>query len=107
MREMHECRVRVVHVEGAAGAGLLPLRTEHEVINNELAFAVEEIGERFLAARGFENVIRFDFDPGQLAPLRGHSVTLARELLLAGQQFFAGHEPFLSRNDFRVIDCAG
>jgi hypothetical protein len=50
----------MVHVEGAAGAGFLPLRTEHEVINDELAFAVEQIGERFLAARGIENVVLFD-----------------------------------------------
>jgi len=34
------------------------------VINDELAFAVEEIGESFLAAGGIENVVLFDLDPG-------------------------------------------
>src|SRR5438034_8928103 len=62
--QVHKGWVRMVHVEGAARAGFLPLRTEHKVIDDELAFAVEEIGERFLAAGGIENVVLFDLDPG-------------------------------------------
>jgi hypothetical protein len=73
------------------------------VINDELALAVEEIGERFLAAGGIEDVVLFDFDPGEQAALRCDGVTLASELLFAGQEFFAGYEPFLSRNYFRII----
>jgi len=38
----------VIHVEGAAGATLLPIRAEHKVINNELASTVEEVGESLL-----------------------------------------------------------
>jgi hypothetical protein len=44
LRKMHECSVGVIHVEGAAWAAFFPLRTEHEVINDQLTFAVEEIG---------------------------------------------------------------
>lgn len=77
------------------------------MINDKLAFAVEKFGESFLAVGGIENVVLFDLDPGQLAPLRRDGITLARELLLAGQQFFPRYEPFLSRHDFRIIDCAG
>ena len=79
---------------------------EHQVINDELAFAVEEVGQRFLAAGGVENVVLFDFDPRQPAPLRRDSIALASELFFAGHEFLSGYEPFLSRNDFRVIDCS-
>jgi hypothetical protein len=61
---MRQRSIGMVHHEGAAGAGFFPFRAEHEVVNDELAFAVEEIGERFLAAGGIENVVLFDFDPG-------------------------------------------
>jgi hypothetical protein len=40
----------MIHIEGAAGTAFVPLRTEHEVIDNELAPAVEEVGEGFLAS---------------------------------------------------------
>jgi hypothetical protein len=64
LRKMHECSVRMIHVEGAAGAGFFPFWTEHEVINDELALAVEEIRQCLLAAGRVENVVLFDFDPG-------------------------------------------
>jgi hypothetical protein len=41
----------MIHVEGATGATLLPIRTEHEVINDELASAVEQVGKSFPAIR--------------------------------------------------------
>lgn len=44
LRQMHKCAVRVIHVEGATGAALLPLRAKHEVIHDQLASAVEEVG---------------------------------------------------------------
>jgi hypothetical protein len=100
---MHQRAVRVVHVERAARAALLPVRTEHEVVNNQLAFAVEKIRERHLPVRPVENVIFYDFDSGKLPAFGSESVALARELLLPGQQFFAGHKPFISRHYFRVL----
>src|SRR5580704_10477908 len=101
---MHQRAVRMVHVERATGATLLPIRTEHEVIDNELAFAIEEVGECFLATRGIENVVLLDLDPGKLAAFRSQSVTLARQLLLFGEQFLASRKPFLSRHYFRVVN---
>jgi hypothetical protein len=41
----------MIHVEGATGAAFVPLGAEHEVIDDELASAVEELGEGFLAIR--------------------------------------------------------
>jgi hypothetical protein len=62
-----------------------------------------KIGERFLAAGGIEDVVLFDFDPGEQAALRCDGVTLASELLFAGQEFFAGYEPFFSRDYFGLF----
>ena len=38
-----------------------------------------------LPAGRIENVVLFDFDPGQLAPLGRDGITLASELFFAGQ----------------------
>src|SRR6266852_663664 len=50
LREMHQRAVGVIHIEGAALTAFLPIRAEHEVINDELASAVEEIGKGFLTS---------------------------------------------------------
>ena len=81
---MHQCAVRVIHVERAARAPFLPVRTEHEVIDDQLAFAGEQLGKGFLAAGRIEDIVLFDFHPGKLAALGSNSVALARELLLLG-----------------------
>jgi hypothetical protein len=52
------------------------------VIDDELASAVEEVGEGLLAIRGIEDIIFVDFDPGKLAAFGGESIALAREPLL-------------------------
>jgi len=75
----------MIHVEGAARAGFFPLRTEHEVINDELAFAVEEIRERLFAAGGIENVVLFDFNQGSWRRSAATASTLTSELLFAGE----------------------
>ena len=45
---MQQGTVGVIHVKRAARATFVPLRTEHEVIHNELTSTLEEIGERLL-----------------------------------------------------------
>jgi len=54
----------MIHVEGAKLGQALSIRTEHELIDDKLAFTVEKIGESFSCRWGFENVVLFDFDPG-------------------------------------------
>src|ERR1051325_10918160 len=88
-------------------ATFLPARSEHEVVNNELALAAEQIGERHLARRPVENVFLFDFEPRQLATLEIQGVALFGELLFFHEKLFAGSEPFFLRNDFAVFDAAG
>ena len=49
LREVNECGVGVIHEKRTAGAAFLPVWAEHEVIDDELAPAVEQFGQRFLA----------------------------------------------------------
>jgi len=50
-RQMSQRAIRMIHVEGATGAAFVPLRAEHEVIDDELASAVEQVSKSFLAIR--------------------------------------------------------
>jgi hypothetical protein len=55
------------------------------VIDYELASAIEEVGESFLAPVCIENIVLFDFDPGKLAAFDSESVALAGEPLFLGE----------------------
>src|SRR5258708_5022547 len=101
---MYQCSVSVIHVERTAGAAFFPLRTEHEVIHDKLASAVEEVGKSFFAAGRIEHIVLFDFDPGELAAFGGIRVGLGSELLLFGTYFLSSRKPFISRHYLRVID---
>jgi hypothetical protein len=50
VRQMHQHAIGMVHHEGATGAAFVPLRAEHEVVDDELAPAVEQVGKSFLAS---------------------------------------------------------
>jgi hypothetical protein len=92
---MHERAVRVVHIERTARAGLLPVRTEHEVVDNQLAFAVEKVRERHLPVRPVEKVIFPDFDPEKLAAVAGSArITTANSRADSSERFFEGDKLF-------------
>src|SRR5581483_2056873 len=103
---MYDDAVEVVGHERAARAALLPSRAEHEVINDQLAASCEEVGERCLALGAVENVVLFDLDPGQLAPLPAEFIPLPGKLLLFAEQLFSCCNPLFLGNNFVVLDCA-
>ena len=74
MLEMRQGAVDMVGQEGAAGAARLPTGTEHEMIDHQLAAAVEELAERLLSLRRLEDVVLLDLDPGQGCALGGKLV---------------------------------
>ncbi|MGA9006212.1 MAG: hypothetical protein WB495_04800, partial [Xanthobacteraceae bacterium] len=59
---------------GTARTARFPAGAEHEVIDDELALAAEQIGQGFLAVRPFEHVFLFDLFPGQFAALAAEFV---------------------------------
>src|SRR5437868_10082665 len=102
--EVLDDAVEVVGPERARLAAGLPVGAEHEVVDDELAAAVEQVGEARLAARAGELVVLGDLDPGQVAARGGEPLALVGELLLAGEQLLAGLEPLGARND---LVCVG
>src|SRR5215207_9772072 len=100
--EVGDRRIEVVRDEGAAGATRVLVvdpvpEAEHEVVDEQLRAAVEELGKRLRPLVGLEAVLLFDRHPGQLLPLARKLVVAACELLLALQQPLACGPPFLAR----------
>ena len=102
MRQMPIGAIEMIGQIGAAFATLLPAWTEHEMINDQLTAAVEQIGQCFFAIRALEHVLLVDLDHWQLAPRCAQRISLAREFLFQSQQIFPRHEPFLFRYDFSI-----
>src|SRR5215475_1477804 len=100
---MLESAVEVIGNVAATETGRLPIRCEHQVIDEELAPSVEEFGERLAAAGRIEDVAFFDLYPGKSTTLGGESVAFAAEPFLFFQQRLAGREPFLLRNDLMLF----
>ena len=101
--ESDERPVDVVGVKRAADATLLPVGAEHEVVDDELAPALEEILERLLPVGTLEDIGLLDLHPGQSAALPAQFVLEPGEMLLLLQEFLAGDDPFFARDD-GVID---
>jgi hypothetical protein len=84
MFEMRENAVDMVRQKRAAHASLLPPRTAHEMVDNRLAAAGEELSERLLAVWLVEDLILLDYGPGQFAPLSAQLIAQTGEFLFRG-----------------------
>ena len=92
---MRQVPVRAVKMVGqirAALATFLPIGTEHEVINNQLTAALEEIRQSLLAVWSIESVLLFHLNPWQFAPMAAHFVTQSCQLFFPRQQILACDE---------------
>src|SRR5919198_4564441 len=96
MLEVHESAVDMIDQERAAPATLLPPRTEHEVVHDQLASAAEEVGERLLPFRSVKHVILLDLDPGQFTPLSAQLIAQPGEFLFPCQMGLAGNKPVVA-----------
>src|SRR5437762_1120013 len=91
--------VEVVGPEGAAAAADLPVRTVHEVVDDELAALAEEIREHFPAVLALEDVFLLDPLPRQVPALPAELITTTGELLFLGEKTRAGGDPVLVTHD--------
>src|SRR5256714_13884378 len=96
---MLDDRVEVVGPERANRTAGLVFWIEHEVIDEQLAAAVEQLRQRLLTARAFEDVVLLDRLPRQGLSLSGALVTRGREFLLLREQLPARLEPFVVADD--------
>jgi len=94
MLEVRQRAVEMIGQERAAWAARRPARAEHEMIDDELAAAGEQVGQGPAPMRRIERVALLDPHPRQREPLRVHLVAQAHRLLLLGEQCAAGGEPF-------------
>jgi hypothetical protein len=71
------------------------LRDKHEVLHQQLAPPLEQIGKRALALGCSEDIVLVNAYPGQRATLMGHLIAQARQLLFAREQHLALGNPFV------------
>src|SRR6266566_137224 len=95
-------RLEVVGPERANRAAGLILRIEHEVVDEQLASAVEELGQGLLALRALEDVLLLDRLPGQGLPMSRQLVARAREFLLIREQLRALGNPVVVGDDVHM-----
>ena len=95
----------IVGGERAAGAALRLVGSEHEVVDDELGPAGEQLGERPAPVLGVEAVLPLHRHPRQLATSARELVAAAGELLLLLEQGDARRQPLLAGS--HSICCAG
>src|SRR5262249_10351825 len=97
--EVHEQAGDVIDLERAADALRDLAGSHHEVLDEELAPAVEQIGEAHPALRCVEDVLLLDPGPRELATELAELVALLREGLLDFQELHALLDPLRPGND--------
>src|SRR5205823_11306970 len=80
-------------------------RAEHEMINNQLAASLEQIGQRLFSVWSVEEILFLDLDHRQFAPRRIKGVALATELLFSRQQILPRDQPLSFRYDLCLFVC--
>src|SRR5947209_14166258 len=70
------------------------------MMDDQLAVAAEQLGERLLSCRSVEDILLLDLHPWQRAPLRVDQIAHPGERLLVFQMRLARGKPFFMRDDF-------
>src|SRR3954471_1262329 len=83
----------------AARAAVLPVRREHEVIDDQPSATLEQLAKRLPAGRRVEGIGLVDRRPRRGAALLDDPRAQLGELLFLGQQRLAGREPLRAGND--------
>src|SRR3981081_3777426 len=107
MLEMHESAFDMVDVKRTAHATRLPSGSEHKMLYEQLAGALEELGQRLRAVRALEDVVLFDANPGQIAPPSVDLIPQPGEFFLLLQEFRAGDEPLVAGNNRVMLEAFG
>jgi hypothetical protein len=99
VREVLSWSVDVLGPKGATGPGDIPSWPVHQMMDDELYAAVEEVYERLAALLGLERIALLELQAGKPSSLGGEPVPPAHmRLFLRGQRLPCG-KPLLSRND--------
>jgi hypothetical protein len=83
--QVYEHPFDMVDFEGATHALRDLAGPHHEVLDEELAASVEQVGERDLAFRRVEDVLFLNLHPRLLAPLAAELIALPCEIFLLAE----------------------
>jgi hypothetical protein len=99
MLQMGQGAVQMIGQERTARTAGGPVGAQHEMIDDQLAAAGEQIGQGLFAGRRIEDVIGRDLDPGQGQALRIQLIAQISCFLLFGEQRSPCRQPFFPRYD--------
>jgi hypothetical protein len=97
--EVDRGAVEMIGKQRTAWAALLPAGAEHEVINDQLTLAAEQIGQGLFARRRIEHIISVHLFPRQLAALLAQGVACPGKSLFLGEVGLARRDPFIVADD--------
>src|SRR5437879_297230 len=99
MTQMHADARKPVGAQRTMRAARCFVRMKHEVIDDELTAAVEQIGQGLPSRRTVEDVLLGYALPRQAALQSAHLLGLARERFFFLEERAARRQPFFVRND--------
>src|SRR6476659_3521083 len=99
MGEMLPPAIEAVGDRRAGWAARLVVRSEHEVIDDQLRAAAEQVRQARLAILGAEPIVLFDPNPGKRLPALGKIVAGASQLLFGAEQLQPRLQPFRPAGD--------
>src|SRR5215831_19454613 len=97
---MDNDRGEIVRPERAVLAPRIPVGSKHEVVDDQLTSALEQVRQRLFSIWTVKDIILVQLHPRQLLPLMTQSIAQFGELLLFRQQRLASRQPLFPRYDF-------
>src|SRR6266478_1895325 len=95
--------IETVGPKRTAWTPFLPAWIKHEVVSNQLASSLKELGQGFLAAWSVKIIFLVHLHPGQLSALLTQLVPKPGKLLLLSQKLLTTFQPFCVRNYLMVF----
>src|SRR5580658_3455147 len=90
--------LHIVGRKGAARTTFLPLRSEHEMPDHQLAVFAEKACQGHFAIRTFKYVILIDHYPGEFTTLGVQLIASSCQFFLFYKEPFSGDQPLLGRD---------
>src|ERR1700679_2862984 len=103
MNQVQIGAIDMVGKEGATGATVAEVAPPHEVVDDQLAAAIKQIGKTSSSLGSIEDITLLHSDPWQRAACRAYGISLLGELFLLNKELLAGDKPLLPGNDICAL----